>query len=146
MYYIKYGTDYICKGSYIVNGEKYKVVGTIEEARAFKTYLGAQIALDVLEDANTYINIIDCEIVEVILMKVSKEIQNKMHRLAKLTRQASILDREINEYFEGKGYDIDELRAGDGTTLDELNYGNDITNLFVEEFENGKYECFRDTD
>lgn len=66
MYYIKCGTNYICKDSYIVNGEKYKVVGTIEEARAFKTYLGAQIALDVLEDANTYINTIDCEIVEVI--------------------------------------------------------------------------------
>lgn len=66
MYYIKCGTDYICKGSYIVNGEKYKVVGTIEEARAFKTYLGAQTALDILENANTYINTIDCEIVEVI--------------------------------------------------------------------------------
>lgn len=65
MYYIKCGTGYICKGSYIVNGEN-KVVGTIEEARAFKTYLGAQIALDVLGDANTYINTIDCEIVEVI--------------------------------------------------------------------------------
>lgn len=64
MYYIKCGTDYICKD--IVNGEKYKTVGTIEEARAFKTYLGAQIALDVLEDANAYNNIIDCEIVEVI--------------------------------------------------------------------------------
>ena len=33
MYYIKCGTDYICKGSYIVNGEKYKIVGTIEEAQ-----------------------------------------------------------------------------------------------------------------
>jgi hypothetical protein len=68
MYYIKCGTDYICKGSYIVNGEKHKIVGTLEEARAFKTCLGAQIALDVLEDANAYnnINIIDCEIVKVI--------------------------------------------------------------------------------
>lgn len=65
MYYIKCGTDYICKGSYIVNGEKYKIVGTIEEARTFKTALGAQIALDVLEDAGVYNNIIDCEIVEV---------------------------------------------------------------------------------
>lgn len=36
-------------------------------------------------------------------MKVSKEIQNKMHKLAKLTRQASTLDRKINEYFEEKG-------------------------------------------
>ena len=47
MYYIKCGTDYICKGSNIANGEKYKVVGTIEEARAFKTYLVAQIALEI---------------------------------------------------------------------------------------------------
>mgnify|MGYP000016216500 FL=1 len=66
MYYIKCGTDYICKGSYIVGGEKYKVLGTIEEARAFKTYLGAQIALDALMDTNVYNNLIDCEIVEVI--------------------------------------------------------------------------------
>lgn len=66
MYYIKCGTDYICKGSYIVNGEKYKVVGTLEEARAFKTCLGAQIALDTMINANVYSNLIDCEIVEVI--------------------------------------------------------------------------------
>lgn len=39
---------------------------TIEEARAFKTYFGAQIALDTLEDANVCNNINDCEIVEVI--------------------------------------------------------------------------------
>ena len=77
------------------------------------------------------------------MKKVSKEIQNKMHKLAKLTAQASLLDREINEYFENKGYNIDELRSGDGKTLDELNYGNDITNIFVEEFENGKYEYCR---
>ena len=77
-------------------------------------------------------------------MKVSKEIQNKMHKLAKLTRQASTLDREINEYFEEKGYDINELRSGDGTTLDELNYGNDITDIFAEEFASGKYEYCRD--
>lgn len=73
-------------------------------------------------------------------MKVSKKIQNKMHMLAKLTAQASLLDREINEYFESRGYDIDELRAGDGVTLDELNYGNDITEVFVRDMQNGKYE------
>lgn len=72
-------------------------------------------------------------------MIVSKEIQKKMHKLAKLTLQAAILDREINNYFESKGYDIDELRSGDGTTLDELNYGNDITDQFVEDIKNDKY-------
>lgn len=77
-------------------------------------------------------------------MRISKDIQGKMHKLARLTSQATMLDREINYYFESKGYDIDELRSGDGTTLDELNYGNDITNTFVNDFENGKYEYCRD--
>lgn len=76
-------------------------------------------------------------------MKVSKEIQKKMHKLASLTAQASELAREINDYFEGKGYDIDELRAGDGKTLDELDYGNDITEEFVEDMANGKYTKYQ---
>ena len=62
-----------------------------------------------------------------------------MHKWAKLTLQSAILDREINNYFESKGFDIDELRSGDGTTLDELNYGNDITDQFVEDIKNDKY-------
>lgn len=77
-------------------------------------------------------------------MRISKDIQRKMHKLAQLTSQATMLDKEINDYFESKGYDIDELRSGDGTTIDELNYGNDITNTFVNDFENGKYEYCRD--
>jgi hypothetical protein len=77
-------------------------------------------------------------------MRISKDIQRKMHKLAQLTSQAAMFDKEINDYFESKGYDIDELRSGDGTTIDELNYGNDITNTFVNDFENGKYEYCRD--
>ena len=70
-------------------------------------------------------------------MRISKDIQGKMHKLAQLTSQAAMLD------FESKGYDVDELRSGDGTTLDELDYGNDITATFVKDFENGKYEYCR---
>ena len=77
-------------------------------------------------------------------MRISKDIQRKMHKLAQLTSQAAMLDRDINNYFESKGYDVDELRSGDGTTLDELDYGNDITATFVNDFENGKYEYCRD--
>lgn len=77
-------------------------------------------------------------------MRISKDIQGKMHKLAQLTSQAAMLDREINNYFESKGYDVDGLRSGDGTTLDELDYGNDITATFVKDFENGKYEYCRD--
>lgn len=76
-------------------------------------------------------------------MRISKDIQGKMHKLAQLTSQAAMLDREINNYFESKGYDVDGLRNGDGTTLDELDYGNDITATFVKDFENGKYEYCR---
>ena len=76
-------------------------------------------------------------------MRISKDIQGKMHTLAQLTSQAAMLEREINNYFESKGYDVDELRSGDGTTLDELDYGNDITATFVKDFENGKYEYCR---
>lgn len=76
-------------------------------------------------------------------MRISKDIQGKMHKLAQLTSQAAMLDREINNYFESKEYDVDELRSGDGTTLDELDYGNDITATFVKDFENGKYEYCR---
>lgn len=77
-------------------------------------------------------------------MRISKNIQEKMHKLAQLTSHAAVLDKEINDYFESKGYDIDGLRSGDGTTLDELNYGNDVTEIFVNDFENGKYEYCRD--
>lgn len=73
-------------------------------------------------------------------MKVSKKIQNKMHRLANLTAQASELAREINIYFEEHGYDIDSLRSGDGETLDELDYGNDITDAFCTRMEMGDFE------
>lgn len=76
-------------------------------------------------------------------MKVLKTIQNKMHRLAKLTAQASELAGEINAYFEDNGYDIDELRSGDGETLDELDYGNDITDVFCTKMENGDFEDCR---
>lgn len=76
-------------------------------------------------------------------MRVSKKIQNKMHRLAKLTEQASELAGEINNYFKDNGYDIDELRTGDGESLDELDYGNDVTDAFCTKMENGDFEYCR---
>lgn len=37
-------------------------------------------------------------------MRISKDIQRKMHKLAQLTSQAAMLDKEINDYFESKGW------------------------------------------
>lgn len=35
-------------------------------------------------------------------MRIPKDIQVKMHKLAQLTSQAAILDREINDYLKVK--------------------------------------------
>jgi hypothetical protein len=68
-------------------------------------------------------------------MKVSKDIQNKMHRAARLFSQAQEIMKEVDNYFEKKGIDVEELRSGDGISLEELEYGTDITDQFVEWFE-----------
>lgn len=64
-------------------------------------------------------------------MKVSKSIQDKMHRVAQLNSEAKVLMEEVDNYFINKGLDIEELRCGNGISLEELEYGNDITNEFV---------------
>lgn len=68
-------------------------------------------------------------------MKISKDIQNKMHKLAKLSAETNVLSHEIDKYFEDKGIDVEELRSGDGISLEELEYGNDVTDKFIEWFE-----------
>lgn len=64
-------------------------------------------------------------------MKVSKNIQNKMHKAAKLYSQASELMKEVDAYFEDKGLDMEILRDGSGISLEEIEYGNDVTDQFV---------------
>lgn len=73
-------------------------------------------------------------------MKVSKKIQKKMHKLADLNNQAKRLSREIDEYFENKGFEIEVLRNDNGISLDELDYGNDITEEFCNAIENGDWD------
>lgn len=68
-------------------------------------------------------------------LKVPKYIQEKMHRVAKLNFESRILSNEIDEFFIGKGLDIDTLRCGNGLSLEELDLGNDITDQFVAEAE-----------
>ena len=69
-------------------------------------------------------------------MKVPQNIKNKMRKLAKLNNQAEQISREIDDYFIGKGFDIELLRSGDGRGLEELDYGNDATDEFCDWFEN----------
>ncbi len=68
-------------------------------------------------------------------MKVSKEIQNKMHKIAEYVNKSKKLSKEVDQYFIDKGFDIEELRCGNGKSLEELEYGNDITDEFCKHAE-----------
>ena len=67
------------------------------------------------------------------VIKVSKEIQTKMHKIAELSRKVKELSSEVDQYFIDKGCDIEELRCGNGRSLEELEYGNDITDRFCKD-------------
>lgn len=44
---------------------------------------------------------------------IPKSIQNKMHRLAKLSAEASRLSGEIDGWFTEHGYNVEEATSGD---------------------------------
>ena len=72
-------------------------------------------------------------------MKVPEYIRQKMHRAAKLHAEASRLMRQVDEWFESRGYTQENLRCGDGFSLEELDYGNDVTDICVERIESGEF-------
>ena len=63
MYYIQVDTTgFVCKGSFVVQGELYKVIGELKDARKFKTFRAAYNALERMIDR--YANIdFKCRIV-----------------------------------------------------------------------------------
>ncbi|MDF2950543.1 MAG: hypothetical protein K0S18_126 [Anaerocolumna sp.] len=69
-------------------------------------------------------------------MKVSKDIQYKMHKAARLHSEANKLMEDVNDYFEKNGIDEDVLRCGNGISLEEVELGNDIVDEFVSWAEN----------
>lgn len=70
-------------------------------------------------------------------MKIPKYIRNKMHRIAELQSQSSALMKEVEEYLEKNGYDIETIRDGSGDSLEELDYGNDVTEALCQRLEEG---------
>lgn len=77
-------------------------------------------------------------------MKVPEYIRRKMHRAAKLHAEASKLTRQVDDWFESRGYAAEVLRCGDGLSLEELDYGNDVTDILCDRIESG--EIFRCTE
>ena len=75
-------------------------------------------------------------------MKVPKYIEEKMHKVAKLSAQIQDLSAEIDAFLESKGINPDDLRGAPfiggipsrNTRLDyltELEYGNDVTDELI---------------
>lgn len=73
-------------------------------------------------------------------MKVPNYIRFKMHRLAAIEQEAAVLSKEIDQWFESKGFDMDKLRSGSGCGLEELEYGVDVTDEFCALIESGETE------
>ena len=72
-------------------------------------------------------------------MKVPEYIRHKLHRAAKIHAEASRLTRQVDEWFESRGYAPENLRCGDGFSLEELDYGNDVTDIFCDRVESGEF-------
>lgn len=70
-------------------------------------------------------------------MKIPKYIKSKMHRIAELQAQSSMLMKEVEEYLEKNGYDIEAIRDDSGDSLEELDYGNDVTETLCQRLEEG---------
>ena len=59
MYYIQVDTTgYVGKGSFVVHGEPYKVIGELKDARKFKTFEAAYNALDRMIDSNYNLDLV----------------------------------------------------------------------------------------
>jgi hypothetical protein len=60
-------------------------------------------------------------------MKIPKHIKQKMHRLARIHQDADRIALELTMYFDGQGFDTDDIWEAKGLCLEELECGNDIT-------------------
>ena len=70
-------------------------------------------------------------------MTINKEIQRKMHALARISKDRERLAAEIDEYIESRGYDPRDFHRRKGTIrISLLKAGIDITEEFVEAAKN----------
>lgn len=73
-------------------------------------------------------------------MKIPNHIKQKMHRLARIQTTANELIKELDDWFDKYGFDIEKLRCGNGISLEELNYGNDVTDELCDWIERNEGE------
>lgn len=73
-------------------------------------------------------------------MKIPNHIKQKMHRLARIQATANELSKELDDWFDKHGFDIEKLRCGNGISLEELDYGNDVTDELCDWIEENEGE------
>ena len=71
------------------------------------------------------------------MIKIPKCIKAKMHKIAILQTQTSMLMKEVEEYLKKNGYNIEAIRDGSGDSLEELDYGNDVIDALCQRLEEG---------
>jgi hypothetical protein len=70
---------------------------------------------------------------------VPKHIRDKMHRIAKLSKETARLSLIVDKWFEEHGCDIERMRSGNGRSLEELEYGNDVTGKIIWDYNSGVF-------
>lgn len=73
-------------------------------------------------------------------MVIPNYIRSKMHLCASHARQAAKYDREIANWLEKHGVDVETINSGDGNSFEELMYGNDVTDELCARIEAMKVE------
>lgn len=68
-------------------------------------------------------------------MRIPNHIRKKMNLTALYASKAADLNKQVSDWLEGQGVDVDALSDGSGYGFEELMYGNDVTDKLCERIE-----------
>ena len=68
-------------------------------------------------------------------MRIPNHIRKKMNLTALYASKAADLNKQVSDWLERHGVDVDALSDGSGYGFEELMYGNDVTDKLCERIE-----------
>ena len=123
------GSDYLCKGSYFANKEKYKVVGNLDEARVFKTKQTAENELKRLEEEHVYKNLFECEVVKISDVYRMDSLKNVWNNIDKAYEY---MERAIEELVKMDVISNDLQNAIEKFDMSEISYIKQLVEDMME--------------
>ena len=123
------GSDYLCKGSYFANKEKYKVVGNLDEARVFKTKQTAENELKRLEEEHVYKNLFECEVVKISDVYRMDSLKNVWNNIDKAYEY---MERAIEELVKMDVMSNDLQNAIEKFDMSEISYIKQLVEDMME--------------